>query len=159
MDWLPALLPQGLLLIMRVIHTLAAATWVGGSAMYLLVVQPALRLAPAPELAAKIAARFRRLVNGCVGLLLVSGAFLTVDRLTETSLGWPYLLTLSVKIALALALFALAFYLGQSAIRRLARRSSRFAQVAPRLMLALGVVVFALGALLNILFEASLTNR
>ncbi|WP_376794369.1 CopD family protein [Thermogemmatispora sp.] len=159
MDWLPALLPQGLLLIMRAIHTLAAATWVGGSMMYLLVVQPALRLAPAPELAAKIAARFRRLVNGCVGLLLVSGAFLTVDRLTETDLGWPYVLTLSLKIALALCLFALAFYLGQSPIRRLARRSSRFAQVAPRLMLALGVVVFALGALLNILFEASLTSR
>ncbi|MBX5451756.1 CopD family protein [Thermogemmatispora sp.] len=159
MAWLPALLPQGLLLIMRLAHILAAAAWIGGSVMYLVVVQPALHLAPAPELAAKIAARFRRLVNGCVGLLLVSGAFLTVDRLTETRLGLPYLLTLGLKISLALCLFALAFYLGQSPIRRLARRSSRFAQVAPRLMLALGVVVFALGALLNMLFETSLTSH
>jgi putative copper export protein len=146
-------------LLMRATHTLAAATWVGGSVMYLLVVQPALRLHPAPAVAARIAALFKRLVELCVGLLLFSGAFLTFDRLTQTTLGLPYLLVLGLKIALALGLFVLAFYLGQSDVRRLARRSSRFSQAAPRLMLALGVTVFVLGALLNVLFEATISSH
>lgn len=147
-------------LIMRVAHLLAASAWVGGSIFYQLVLVPALRLAgPAPALAATIAALFRRMVSVCIGVLLLSGAFLTFDRLTQTTLGWPYLLTLVLKLAAALAMFALAFYLGQSNVRRLAKRSTRFSQLAPRLMLALGVLVFALGALLNLLFELTIAAR
>jgi putative copper export protein len=146
-------------LIMRAAHILAATAWVGGSLMYSLVVQPALRSIPAPTLAARIAALFKRLVEACIGVLLVSGAFLTVDRLTRTSVGLPYVLVLGLKIALALGLFALALYLGQSHIRRLARRSTRFSKAAPQLMLALGILVFLLGAVLNSLFEATIASH
>ena len=140
----------------RVVHTLSAAIWVGGSVMYLLIVQPALRLgAPAPEVAAKIANLFKQMVNICVGALLLSGAYLMFDRLTQTTLGLPYLIVLAVKIVFALVLFILAIYLGQSNIRRLAKRRSRLSRVAPQLMLVFGILVFILGALLNILFEAS----
>ncbi len=141
----------------RVVHTLSAAIWVGGSVMYLLIVQPALRLsAPVPEVAAKIANMFKQMVNICVGALLLSGVYLMFDRLTQTTLGLPYLIVLAVKIVFALALFILAIYLGQSNIRRLAKRKSRLSQVAPQLMLVFGILVFILGALLNILFEGSI---
>ncbi len=141
-------------LIARTAHTLSAATWVGGSMMYLLVVQPALRLGgPAPAVAAKVAALFQQMVNVCLGILVLSGVYLAFDRLTQTTLGWPYLLVLGLKIICALALFMLAVYLGQSNVRRLARQRTRLSQAAPQLMLALGIVVFVLGALLNILFE------
>jgi uncharacterized membrane protein len=144
-------------LIMRVAHLLAAAAWVGGSIFYQFVVVPALRMAgPAPAVSAKITALFRRVVSICIGVLLLSGAFLTFDRLTQTTLGWPYLLVLGIKIAVALAMFALAAYMAQSNIRRLAKRSTRLSQAAPQLLLALGIFVFLLGALLNGLFEASL---
>jgi uncharacterized membrane protein len=144
-------------LIVRAAHVIAGAAWVGGSIMYLAVVVPALRIAgPAPAVAAQIAALFRRMVNICVWILLLSGVYLTFDRLTQTTLGWPYLVVLGVKIAVALALFALAIYLGQSKVRRLAKRSTRLAKAAPQLMLALGIIVFILGALLNSLFEAAL---
>jgi putative copper export protein len=147
-------------LIVRVIHIVAAATWVGGSVMYLVVVLPALRIAgPAPAVAAQVAALFRRVVNICIGALLLSGVYLTFDRLTHTSLGLPYLVVLGVKIAVALGLFILAIYMGQNDIRRLAKRSTRFSQAAPRLMLALGIFIFILGALLNQLFEATLAPR
>jgi putative copper export protein len=143
--------------LVRVVHTLAAAAWVGGSFMYLLVVIPALRNdGPAPAVAAKIAVLFKNLVNICVGLLLFSGAYLMLDRLTQTTLGLPYIITLGVKIAAALGLFLLAIYLGQSNIRRLAKRSTRLSRAAPLLMLALGILVFLLGALLNVLFEATI---
>jgi uncharacterized membrane protein len=144
-------------LIVRAAHIIAAAAWVGGSILYMVVIIPALRSGgPAPAVAAQIAALFRRMVNICIGVLLLSGAYLMFDRLTQTMLGWPYLVVLGLKIAIAIAMFVLAIYIGQSNVRRLAKRSTRLSKAAPQLMLALGIIVFILGALLNGLFEAAL---
>jgi putative copper export protein len=144
-------------LIVRTAHLLAAAAWVGGSILYFVVVLPALHIGgPAPEVSTQIATLFRRMVNICIGVLLLSGAYLMFDRLTSTSLGWPYLVVLGIKIITALAMFVLAIYLGQSNIRRLAKRTTRFSRAAPQLMLALGILVFLLGALLNGMFEATI---
>ena len=143
--------------IVRAAHTLAAAAWVGGSILYLVTVLPALRSkGPAPAIAGEIAALFRRMVNICMGVLLLSGAYLTFDRLTQTTLGWPYLVVLGLKIVLATGMFILAIYIGQSNIRRLAKRSTRLSRAAPQLMLTLGIIVFILGALLNGLFEGTI---
>ena len=143
--------------IVRAAHTLAAAAWVGGSILYLVAVLPALRSkGPAPAIAGEIAALFRCMVNICMGILLLSGAYLTFDRLTQTTLGWPYLVVLGLKIILATGMFILAIYIGQSNIRRLAKRSTRLSRAAPQLMLALGIIVFILGALLNGLFEGTI---
>jgi uncharacterized membrane protein len=144
-------------LIVRAAHIIAAAAWVGGSILYMVVIIPALRSGgPAPAVAAQIAALFRRMVNICIGVLLLSGAYLMFDRLTQTMLGWPYLVVLGLKIAIAIGMFVLAIYIGQSNVRRLAKRSTRLSKAAPQLMLALGIIVFILGALLNGLFEAAL---
>jgi putative copper export protein len=143
--------------LMRVTHILAGTTWVGGSIMYLLVVTPALRLGgPAPEVAKHIALLYKRMVNICMGVLLLTGAYLTFDRLTQTTLGLPYMVVLGLKIVAALSMFLLAIYLAQSNVRRLAKRSTRLSRVAPQLMLALGIIIFILGALLNALFEAAI---
>lgn len=143
--------------IVRAAHILAAAAWVGGNVFYMFIALPALRDGgPAPGVAAQMAALFRKLVNACIAILLLTGAYLAFDRLTTTTLGWPYLVVLGVKIVAALCMFVLAMYLGQSNIRRLAKRSTRLSQAAPQLMLALGIFVFALGAVLNALFEATI---
>src|SRR6266567_3108905 len=142
-------------LIVRIAHILAAATWVGGSILYLVVVLPALR-AGGGAAAAQVAALFRRLVNICMGVLLLSGAFMVFDRLTQTTLGLPYLVVLSLKIVSALAMFIVAIYLGQRNIRRLAKPSTRFSKAAPQFMLSLGIFVFLLGALLYVLLEATI---
>ena len=143
--------------LVRTLHILAGTAWVGGSLFYLLVVQPALRsFGPAPALAANIAELFKRIVNVCIGVLLLTGGYLVFDRLTQTTLGLPYLIVLGIKIVAALGMFVLALYMAQSNIRRLAKRSTRLSRVAPQLMLALGIVIFILGALLNSLFEMSL---
>jgi uncharacterized membrane protein len=146
--------------LVRSIHTLAAAIWVGGSFMYLVVVMPALCNGGSPSgVSAQIAIVFKRTVNYCMGILLLSGTYLTFDRLTQTTLGLAYLVVLGLKIALAIGMFVLALYLGQSHIRRLAKRSTRLSQVAPQLMLALGILVFILGALLNHLYEIAIMSR
>jgi uncharacterized membrane protein len=155
-------------LIVRAAHLLAAAAWVGGSFFYLVVALPAMRNdASVPGaagmrgmrgmggIAGQMAALFKRMVTICTGVLLLSGAYLAFDRLTTTTLGWPYLSVLALKILVALCMFALSIYLGQSNIRRLAKRATRLSSAAPQLMLALGILVFVLGALLNVLFETN----
>ncbi|HEY4033739.1 MAG TPA: hypothetical protein VGL94_07245 [Ktedonobacteraceae bacterium] len=143
--------------LVRSIHILAAAVWVGGSFMYLVVVIPSLRNGgPAPGVSSQVAILFKHVVNYCVGILLLTGAYLTFDRLTQTTLGLPYLIVLGLKIVVAISMFVLALYLGQSNIRRLAKRSTRLSKAAPQLMLALGILVFILGALLNHLFEMAI---
>ncbi|MBE3558031.1 MAG: hypothetical protein IMW89_02260 [Ktedonobacteraceae bacterium] len=143
--------------LVRAVHILAGAIWVGGSVMYLLVVQPALRSTEAvPALAARIAALFKRMVNVCIAVLLLSGAYLMFDRLTQTTLALPYVIVLVLKIAAALIMFLLAIYLAQSRIRQLAKQTTRFSRIVPQLTLVLGILVFILGALLNSLFEATL---
>ncbi len=142
--------------LMRAAHTLAGGVWIGGSLIYLVVITPALRLGKAaPEVGARIAAEFRRLVNVSVMTLLVSGVYLTFDRLTTTTVGAAYVITLAVKIALALLMFGLAVFQAQEA-RRPARLRGRMWRLAPRLILALGVVVFLLGAALSGLFDVAL---
>ena len=142
---------------MRMLHVLAATTWVGSAIMYQFIVIPALRIAgPAPAISTQIALLFKRLVNYCIGILLVTGVYLMFDRLTQTTLGLPYLIVLCIKIIAALAMFVLALYMAQSNIRRLAKRSTRLSKAAPQLMLALGIVIFILGALLNHLFELTI---
>jgi uncharacterized membrane protein len=142
---------------MRTVHVLAATAWVGGSVMYLFIVLPALRIAgPAPDVSAQIALLFKRLVNACVGILLVTGVYLMFDRLTQTTLDLPYLVVLGIKVIAALGMFVLALYMAQSNIRRLAKRSTRLSKVAPQLMLTLGICIFILGALLNHLFELAI---
>lgn len=125
--------------------------------MYLIVLLPALRTGdPASHISSQVAILFKRMVNYCVSILLLSGVYLTFDRLTQTTLGLAYLIVLALKIMMASSMFVLALYLGQSNLRRLAKRSTRFSRIAPQLLLVLGIVVFLLGALLNHLFELAL---
>ena len=146
--------------LVRSIHILAAAVWVGGSFMYLMVIMPALRNGEvAPGVSSQIAVLFKRVVNYCIGILLLSGAYLTFDRLAQTTLGLLYLVVLGLKIVVAISMFALALYLGQSHVRRLAKRSTHLSKVAPQLLLALGILVFILGAFLNHLFEMAIMPR
>lgn len=143
--------------LVRSIHILAAAVWVGGSLMYLVVIIPALRNSgPASGVSSLVAVLFKRVVNYCVGVLLLSGAYLTFDRLTQTTLGLLYLIVLGLKIVAAISMFVLALYLGQSNIRRLAKRSTRLSKAAPQFLLILGILVFILGAFLNHLFEIAI---
>lgn len=142
--------------LMRTAHTLAGGVWVGGSLVYLVVITPALRLGKAgPEVGARIAASFRRLVNISMTTLLLSGVYLVFDRLNTTTVGVAYVVTLAVKIALALTMFGLAIFQAQEA-RRPARLRGRMWRLAPRLILALGVAVFLLGAVLSGLFDVAL---
>ena len=87
------------LLVMRWLHLVSAAAWIGGSLFYLLVLRPAARRAPdSPSVATS--SEFRALVDTSIFVLLVTGVILTFDRLALDVVGAPYVITLTVKIAL-----------------------------------------------------------
>lgn len=145
--------------LMRTIHVLAGGAWVGGSIVYLVVITPAMRLGKsAPEVSARIGALFRRLVNVSIGALLVSGVYLTFDRLSSNVVGVTYIVVLAIKVAAAVGMFLLALYQAQEA-RRLAKYRGRLWRLAPRLILALGILTFLLGAVLTGIFETNLAGR
>jgi putative copper export protein len=144
--------------VMRTVHLVAASAWVGGSIFYLVALLPGLRAGgPAPQVAARVARQFRQIVNVCMGALLVSGVYLTFDRLTNTTLGTAYVVVLGLKIAVALGLFALALYQAQEGVSRLraARNRAALWKATPRLILALGLLAFVLGTVLTSIYELS----
>lgn len=147
---------MGLLtVLMRALHTLAAAVWVGGSVVYLTVIIPALRMSqPAPVVGAQIAALFRRAVNACVGVLVVTGGYLTFDRLASGAAGMLYIVLLVAKVVAAAAMILLAAFQAQEA-RRLRKHRGALWAAAPKWILGLGVVTFILGAALVVAFDGA----
>ena len=157
------------LLVVRWLHLVSAAAWVGGSIFYLIVLRPALRRSPEGSRLINMAtaAEFRALVETCVYVLIATGVILTLNRLTPGVVGAPYVATLGVKIALSVWMFALAW----SRRRRTSVTEAFRDEDAPpttrlskalrtvsgyNTIVILGLVVFLLSDLLKTLFEVAL---
>ena len=164
-------LGEGFLLLVRWFHSLAAVAWIGGSIFYVLVLRPAQRRAGAQGSAAQteVQTQFRGLVDSCIAVLLVTGAVMLFDRLTDATTGTAYVVTVAIKIGLALWMFAMAR-------RRWRGRRSATAQSEPaadsrrsplaramalvtgvNLSVILGIAIFFLSDLLRFIFERGLT--
>lgn len=158
------------LLVVRWLHLVSAAAWVGGSMFYLIVLRPALRRSPGASRAINTAAaaEFRALVDTCILVLLVTGIILTFNRLTPGVIGVPYAATLALKIVLSIWMFALA----RGRRRRVAlpeisqdspsdpTQLQRFARAISgyNLIIIFGIVVFLLADLLKVLFEMAISE-
>ena len=155
------------MLVMRWMHLVSAAAWVGGSLFYLLVLRPALRRAPDPP---RVAAtrEFRALIDTSILVLLVTGIMLTFHRLSPGVAGWPYVATLAVKIVLSLWMFHLAR--GRRRYTPLSGPSEEAPASSGRLLrvlrsasgynaiVILGIIVFLLADLLKVLYEMALPD-
>ena len=105
------------ILAMRWVHVLAALVWIGGSLFYALVLQPTRRKTQDPQVAhfnRALAQEFRSWVILCIGVLIVSGAILTLTRLNSGFTTLPYILVLSLHSLLAI----IAFLLVRAQMRR-----------------------------------------
>ena len=100
-------------LAVRWIHAISAVLWIGGSIFYLLILRPAIRDAGRTgspindRFNAMVAAHYREWAHLSMMALLVSGAILTFDRLTEPSISGTYIGTLVVKIVMSFWLFGI----------------------------------------------------
>ena len=165
-------LDEGLLLLIRWFHALAAVTWVGGSLFFVLVLRPQQSRAggQGPMMGPDALNQFRGLVDTCIAVLLVTGTILLLDRITDASTTSAYIATVSLKIGLAAWMFAIARHRWR---RRPPQAQSASQGVAPRGRLAramgimsgvnltviLGIAVFFLADLLAFIFEEGLTGR
>ena len=149
-------------------HALAAVSWVGGGIFYLMVLRPAIRRAqgwPA-ETAQAVGSEFRGLVTTAIAVLLLTGAILTVSRLTEDTITTAYIAVLVVKVTLALYMFYVVRFLRptsypvESATPNAGswwrRASSRISGTAA--LLVIGIIVIGLSDVLNALLEDSLAG-
>ena len=144
-------------------HALAAVAWVGGGMFYIMVLRPALRRNPVSVEAGRgVGAEFRGLVATAMGVLLITGAVLSVSRLTADTVTTPYVGVLVAKIALAMYMFYVVRFLRQGeypeepppASDRWSRIRGKFTNTTA--VLIIGVVVFGLSDVLDALFEGSL---
>ena len=163
------------LLLVRWLHLVAAASWVGGGVFYMLVLRPAIRRAgeSGSAIPAAVGREFRSLVGLCIAVLVLTGAIMTFDRLTSPATDAAYVATLAVKVSLAVIMFILAHRArrarrtapnpspepaaGGMVVVRLARRVSR-ALSGGVLILALGVTVLLLADLLKAIYESNLVG-
>ncbi len=158
LDWI--------LVVIRWGHALSAVAWVGGGAFYLLVLRPAIRRSQGlpPETGAAIRDEFRGLVTTAIAVLLLTGAILSVARLTGDAATVPYAIVLGVKITLALYMFYVVRFVrrgdygdredtGGSWLRRAVQRLT-----TPMALLVIGIVVIGLSDVLDALIEDALVS-
>ena len=157
------------LLIVRWLHLVSAAAWIGGSIFYLIALRPALRREPqASGLISRAAAtEFRALVQTCVYVLIATGVILTLNRLTPGVVGAQYVAVLGLKIALSVWMFALAWSRRRrSSVTEAFREpdappATRMGKVLRAMsgyntLIILGLIVFLLSDLLKTLYELAL---
>ncbi len=141
----------------RWLHNISAAALVGGGLFYLLVLRPVWRQSGGgPDEA--VSSEFRALATTAAGILLVTGAVLSFNRLTSGFVGVPYAVVLAVKVALALCMFYLVLFVRRGARQNGSRKSPRWlsALSGGAAMALLGVIVFLLADVLSALFERGL---
>ncbi len=150
---------------MRTAHLVSSAAWIGGSIFYAWVLAPQLRVSEeARKVSPAVARSFGQVVSLSAWTLLATGGYLTFDRLTNTRLAVPYAVVLAVKVLIAVWMFLLAGALGRSrrGSRRAALQEPKAAPASlralipvPTLILALGLVVFLLSAVLTTMYQAT----
>ena len=86
------------LVIAQWVHTLAAAFWVGGGLVYVLVIRPLTRQAGSGG--QTLADEFRGLVDIAVIAMVITGVVLAFERLTSQHTGVGYAAVLGAKVAL-----------------------------------------------------------
>ena len=159
-----------ILLVIRWAHALAAVTWIGGSLFLLFAARPALSSSRSGALLGRaLAAEFRPIVATAIGVLIVTGAVLSVSRLTSDAASIGYTAVLVAKIALAMYAFAIAWLLPRRRRRSAPAddgsvRSPSLLQRAgailtsPVALTAVGVIVIGLADVLDWLFELGLVG-
>ena len=139
-----------LLLVMRWLHATAAIVWVGAIWFELFVALPALDAGQASEILARFDANMREIVQTALIVFLVSGAILTVERLSHGAAGTAYVVVLLLKIVLAVVMFQVGFRFRGARGRRRIR--------GLKIMATLGLAIVFLATILKWLYEQALVS-
>jgi len=132
----------------RLSHALAAALWVGGTLVFALL--PASSEATS---AFRLTSRaFREALRVGIGVFVLSGALLAVERLGSAQLPPAYFGILVLKVALGTWMFFVARQIGAPPVHA-SGRLGLWARAEYR-VLAIGIVVYALAIALRMMYES-----
>lgn len=161
------------------VHAIAGVAWVGGSIFYLVVLRPALFQAQVSARALEIAVNrgFKEVVDISIISLLLTGIFITFDRLSSTPATSLYFAVLGTKLTAVVAMFLMARQLGTRTGRLLRSKPAEASLSEPslreappktsllrrwlspsRMILVLGLVTFFLSMVLSRVYEHNLGN-
>ena len=153
-------------IIVRWAHLISAAAWVGGSIFWLLILKPSSKnISDDVELNRSVQKEFRALVNTCIFVMLATGAIMTFDRLSSTSLGSNYVLILGLKIATVSLMFYLIRAQRKSYFNKASiKNKTEFKTLPARLLssynliIVLGLLAFLLSDLLYHIYNNTLNS-
>ena len=167
--------------LVRWVHAIGAVAWVGGSLFYLTVLRPALVSAHVADQALETAINkgFRDVVDLSIVAVIVSGVYITFDRLSSAPLTLVYFIVLGLKLATVAGMLWMARDLG-TRLGRILRGGRRTLPPPPgeptlreapprtawlrrwlspsRLVLVLGLLAFFLSMLLMTIYENKITT-
>ncbi len=148
--------PVVLLVVLRFIHVLAAALWVGGG-IVVLAARATPNLAPLRGVSSAVLGQtVGRLVGTGFAVFVVTGVLLTFNRLAEQSIDAAYVAVLVSKLLLALAMFRLAVPGRRSANPQTANPDRRpWWQSRTAAIVGLGLAIYLLSLILNEMAELS----
>jgi putative copper export protein len=146
--------PLALLVVLRFIHVMAAALWVGGG-IVVLAARTAANTAPLTGTSsAALGHAVGRLVGTGVAVFVLTGALLAFNRLAEQSIDAAYVAVLAGKVLLTLGMFRLAVPRRRRVDPRAAQAPSRpWWQSRTALIVALGLAAYLLSLILNEMAE------
>ena len=154
------------LLIVRWIHGISAATWIGGSIFFMIVYKPILSKHNKISniLYSDTSNSLRILIDTSIFVLIATGIILTFDRLTSSFIQLPYILTLSFKIVLCIWIFLIARWsrkskkINTSLENNQPKKLNKFIS-SYNMVIILGLIVFLISDLLKIIVETTLLNN
>jgi len=148
--------PVVFLVVLRFIHVLAAALWVGGG-IVVLAARAAPSLAPLQGVSSAVLGQtVGRLVGTGFAVFVITGVLLTFNRLAEQSIDAAYIAVLVSKLLLALAMFRLAIPGRRSANPQPATPNRRpWWQSRTAVIVGLGLAIYLLSLVLNEMAELS----
>ena len=150
-------------LIVRWVHAAAAALWVGGGFVYLVVLAPRKNAdGIAAEVSERARRRFVRTATAAIGVFIITGGLMTAQRLAEPGVDAGYVRVLVAKIAVSLTAFALVWRRAEmlSGWEGWPLRSflDRLRLSPAAVAIALGAVAYLLAIVLRFLVERRLAG-
>ncbi len=143
----------GLILLVRLLHVLAAAFWVGGGLLFLYLVAPRTGAA-----GSEMAVRIGRAMSHSVSVFLLTGAVLVFVRLADPAATAAYLVLLALKLALAFLAFLLVWRGGAglpAGLRRWPDSGPRFLRGRVGLAAWIGLAAYPVSLLMQQLIEVA----
>ena len=151
-----------ILLIIRWLHAVAAVAWIGGGIFYWVVLRPALRSSDISRSVARFAGpEFAQLVSLAMGVLLITGAVLAFDRLTDQTATAAYVTVLVIKVVMAAWMFGVVWVRQRGGLELRPEGAGRLRVAwgtitSTNATVVAGLAVFLLSDILRLLVERGL---